>query len=349
MVTPRVRAYVQEHFNCSTLEGAEMESQDGGCIGSHWEERLFEPEYMTAVDSYRNVFSALTLAFFEDSGWYRVNASTSEVLHFGLNKGCLFATEKCVDPVTETPIAADHFCTSIDTQGCSVDARSRSTCSLSSKSQAIPAEYQYFLGSSTKGGINTFADFCPINVGYAGGDCSISSNLLKLGDSSVNALGETYCPTCKCTTTSLRSSDSSLWSITPARQTGCYAMKCISNSNAAIASVVVKLTIRRSQTQDAVTLTCSKKDKQFSVPGFSGVITCPDPRVVCDYDEVQFSSESGGTGSSSVAKNGSSSGTKPSTGSGTINTVATTTSGGSYHRASLWVLLCGSLFALRSS
>ncbi|KAK1929545.1 Leishmanolysin-like peptidase [Phytophthora citrophthora] len=301
MVTPRVRAYVQQHFNCSTLEGAEMESQDGGCIGSHWEERLFESEYMTAVDSYHNVFSALTLAFFEDSGWYRVNASTSEMLHFGLNKGCSFVTEKCVDPVTEMAVAADHFCTSIDTQGCSVDARSRSTCSLSSKSQNIPAEYQYFLGSPSKGGINTFADFCPINVGYSGGDCSISTNLLNLGNSSVNALGETYCSTCKCTTTSLRSDDSSLWSIIPARQTGCYLMKCIRNSRKSVSSLIVKLTVQRSQTQDTVTLTCSKKGVEFSVPGFSGVITCPDPLVVCGNDDpsqVEIVTESGGTGSS---------------------------------------------------
>ncbi|KAL3670933.1 hypothetical protein V7S43_004118 [Phytophthora oleae] len=287
MVTPRVRAYVQEHFNCSTLEGAEMESQDGGCIGSHWEERLFEPEYMTAVDSYRNVFSALTLAFFEDSGWYRVNASTSEVLHFGLNKGCLFATEKCVDPVTETPIAADHFCTSIDTQGCSVDARSRSTCSLSSKSQAIPAEYQYFLGSSTKGGINTFADFCPINVGYAGGDCSISSNLLKLGTTVINAYGETYCPTCKCTLTSLRSSDSTGWGINPPRQSGCYSMQCLNDTDSSTNTpiTVVQLTIPRSKTKDSINVNCTKKGVKLSVPGFSGEITCPDPLVVCDYDD----------------------------------------------------------------
>ncbi|KAL4116587.1 hypothetical protein PRIC2_012039 [Phytophthora ramorum] len=93
MATPRVRAFVRDHFGCPTLEGAEIESQDGGCLGSHWEERLFEPEYMTPVDSYRNVFSALTLAFFADSGWYRVNASTSEIMHFGRKKGCAFAKD----------------------------------------------------------------------------------------------------------------------------------------------------------------------------------------------------------------------------------------------------------------
>ncbi|KAJ0403536.1 hypothetical protein ATCC90586_006791 [Pythium insidiosum] len=62
--TTTVKTY-NEH-----LEGAEIENQDDGCLGSHWEERIFEPEYMTPVSSYRNVISALTLAFFEDSDVY---------------------------------------------------------------------------------------------------------------------------------------------------------------------------------------------------------------------------------------------------------------------------------------
>ncbi|KAE9094676.1 hypothetical protein PF010_g17007 [Phytophthora fragariae] len=281
MVTPRVRAFVQDHFNCSKLEGAEVESQDGGCLGSHWEERLFEPEYMTPVDSFRNVFSALTLAFFADSGWYRVNASTSEVMHFGRKKGCSFATKKCVNPSTELPIAADHFCTSSAFQGCSVDATSRSVCSLSTKDQNISAEYQYFPSNPRKGGVNIFADFCPLNVGYAKGDCTMSPNLLKLGDTSINAFGETYCPTCRCTSTSLRSVDSTSWTISPTRQSGCYAMRCLGDSSTA----VIELTIPRSSSNDTVIVSCTKKGEILTVPGFTGTITCPDPLVVCAVDD----------------------------------------------------------------
>ncbi|GMF55909.1 unnamed protein product [Phytophthora fragariaefolia] len=281
MVTPRVRAFVRDHFNCSELEGAEIESQDGGCLGSHWEERLFEPEYMTPVDSYRNVFSALTLAFFADSGWYRVNASTSEVMHFGRKKGCSFATQKCINPSTHIPIAADHFCNSSDFRGCSIDARSRSICSLSTTDQVIPSEYQYFPSYPNKGGMNTFADFCPLNVGYANGDCTMSTNLLKLGDTNINAFGETYCPTCRCTSTSLRSLDSMSWTINPTRQSGCYAMHCIVNSS----TTTVELMIPRSHISDTITVICTKKGEALSVPGFAGTITCPDPLVVCDVED----------------------------------------------------------------
>ncbi|KAK5974675.1 hypothetical protein GCK32_006605, partial [Trichostrongylus colubriformis] len=43
MVTPKVRKEARRHFNCSTLEGAEIENQGGsGTAGTHWEKRVFE-------------------------------------------------------------------------------------------------------------------------------------------------------------------------------------------------------------------------------------------------------------------------------------------------------------------
>ncbi|KAK6024892.1 hypothetical protein OSTOST_09222, partial [Ostertagia ostertagi] len=42
IVTPKVREEARRHFNCSTLEGAEIENQGGGgTAGSHWEKRVF--------------------------------------------------------------------------------------------------------------------------------------------------------------------------------------------------------------------------------------------------------------------------------------------------------------------
>lgn len=43
IVTPRVVEEVRKHFNCSTLEGAELEDQGGeGTALTHWEKRIFE-------------------------------------------------------------------------------------------------------------------------------------------------------------------------------------------------------------------------------------------------------------------------------------------------------------------
>lgn len=43
MVTPRVVDEVRKHFNCSYLEGAELEDQgEDGTALTHWEKRIFE-------------------------------------------------------------------------------------------------------------------------------------------------------------------------------------------------------------------------------------------------------------------------------------------------------------------
>lgn len=272
LVTPTVAKFVQTHFNCSKLIGAELENQDDGCLGSHWEERLFESEFMSPVSSFRNVFSGLTLAFFEDSGWYRANVSMAERLHFGANKGCAFASEHCINNVTQASIAPDHYCTSKDFESCSVDATSRSVCTLTT-GQTIPPAYQYFV-DPTKGGNNDFADYCPINIGFSYGDCTNPSNLEVPSGTTLNILGESYCPTCKCTTTSLRSTDSTKWLVSARRQTGCYAMKCLANAT------TVEITIP-SSTVGAVKVNCTTKGAQMKIDGFTGALTCPDPFIIC--------------------------------------------------------------------
>lgn len=279
LVTPNIAKYVQTHFNCSSLIGAELENQDDGCIGSHWEERIFESEYMSPVSSFRNVFSALTLAYFEDSGWYKANLSTAERLHFGANKGCAFASEKCIDKATKTSIAPDHYCTSDAYESCSVDATSRSVCSITRGKSISPSD-QYFSEDPSEGGLNDYADFCPLNTGYTYGDCANTDNLAVPPGTSLNILGETYCPTCKCTSTTLRSSDSSDWVVSNRRQTGCYAMKCIANSS------VVEVTIARGSGKTPVTVNCTAKGAKMTIPGFSGTLTCPDPFTICGTESL---------------------------------------------------------------
>ena len=75
MVTPRVVEEVRLHFNCSDLEGAELEDQGGdGTALTHWEKRIFQNEAMTGTVHTENpVYSRLTFALLEDSGWYLPN------------------------------------------------------------------------------------------------------------------------------------------------------------------------------------------------------------------------------------------------------------------------------------
>ncbi|PIO76496.1 Leishmanolysin [Teladorsagia circumcincta] len=100
MVTPKVREEARRHFNCSTLEGAELENHGPfGIAGVHWEKRIYEDETMSAGltrTAQNGAFSRLTLALFEDSGWYKVNYDKAEEMMWGRNLGCDFAKRSCL-------------------------------------------------------------------------------------------------------------------------------------------------------------------------------------------------------------------------------------------------------------
>ena len=109
--TPKVVQKVREYFNCNTLTGMPLENDVGRACempleSAHWEERWARNELMGAsVDSDEMTYtSPMTLALFEDSGWYTVNYSMASTpiknVHWGYQQGCSFVTEKCVKPDT---------------------------------------------------------------------------------------------------------------------------------------------------------------------------------------------------------------------------------------------------------
>jgi leishmanolysin-like peptidase len=96
IVTPKVVEEGRRHFNCSTLEGVQLEDQGGAGTGSsHWEKRIVESEGMTGVISTHPKFSRLTYALLEDSGWYKMNYSFAEQLVWGRGDGCGYVTGSC--------------------------------------------------------------------------------------------------------------------------------------------------------------------------------------------------------------------------------------------------------------
>ncbi|KAG9407378.1 hypothetical protein AC1031_002111 [Aphanomyces cochlioides] len=271
LVTPAVLAFVRNYFNCSTLNGAEIEDQDGACLGSHWEERIFEPELMSPLQSYRNPLSGLTLSYFQDSGWYKVDTSQAQPMQWGANRGCSFATNSCIQTASDgqlQPLASDHFCVDSSVDGCSLDLTSRASCTIRQYSRALPSYDQYF-GQANIGGA-MFPDFCPILDASTLGDCSIKSNLEIPQGTTINLLGETYSDTSVCVKSTLLTKENDGWS-SPGRSSGCYAASCSSG--------LVTITVVGST--DTVRVTCSRKDEVLSVPGFTGTLLCPDPNVVC--------------------------------------------------------------------
>lgn len=177
MVTPRVVEEVRRHFNCSLLEGAELENQgEEGTALTHWEKRVFENEAMTGTHTQNPVYSRLTLALMEDTGWYRANYSMAQPLAWGHNLGCDFVTKSCkywMDTHRANGKSIHPFCDKVkrdplETE-CTDDRSSVALCNLVEHTHSLPDVYQNFDNiphvpkgdESFYGGSVSLADYCP--------------------------------------------------------------------------------------------------------------------------------------------------------------------------------------------
>lgn len=119
IVTPTVKQVVRNQFGCQTINGARLENQPTSrtdCYGSHWDERLFFTESLSAIyspEAKSNTFSPLTLALLEDSGWYTGNYSLTTKSTFGHGAGCDFVTENCIVDGELPPSSKGFFCNSV--------------------------------------------------------------------------------------------------------------------------------------------------------------------------------------------------------------------------------------------
>uniref|UniRef100_A0A7I4YRD7 Leishmanolysin-like peptidase n=1 Tax=Haemonchus contortus TaxID=6289 RepID=A0A7I4YRD7_HAECO len=172
ITTPKVREEARRHFNCSTLEGAEVENHGPPeAIFAHWEKRVFEDEMMSGIYTQVAAMSCVTLALFEDSGWYKVNYDKAEDIMWGRNLGCTFATKSCLTWMKSNPTNPYPFCRIYGDKRCSATRLERAECSLVllGKNQKTPSEYDYNTGDiyQDEKGQPIFArgllpeDYCP--------------------------------------------------------------------------------------------------------------------------------------------------------------------------------------------
>lgn len=177
IVTPTVKKEVRRHFGCDDLEGAELENQGGeGTALTHWEKRIFENEAMTGTYTQHPVFSRITLALMEDTGWYKANYKMAEPLDWGRNLGCLFAKNNCrawIANQIENKLHTAPYCATLKQSPlhmrCTHSKLSLALCNLVKYTSELPNEFRYFdrLGQipvkdiSTYGGAVELADFCP--------------------------------------------------------------------------------------------------------------------------------------------------------------------------------------------
>lgn len=179
MVTPKVVEEVRSHFNCPSLEGAELEDQGGdGTALTHWEKRLFQDEAMTGTVHTQNpAYSRITFALLEDTGWYKPNYDLAQNITWGREMGCDFATKSCKELMEMSQGGAllqqQPFCSQLmhasPKTTCTDDGRSVGSCNLVQYAEDIPPIYQNFdtvkgldqADIGKVGGSVTLADFCP--------------------------------------------------------------------------------------------------------------------------------------------------------------------------------------------
>lgn len=84
---------------------------------------------MTASQSLNPVFSAITMAFLKDTGWYDVDYNFADKFFYGKDEGCDFLTKACFDGRGEPNF--QQFCnpeTDPGVEGCSEDYLGIGSC-----------------------------------------------------------------------------------------------------------------------------------------------------------------------------------------------------------------------------
>jgi hypothetical protein len=283
--TPKLHELMKERWGVEYFEdnpswrvGVEVEDYGGsGTAGSHWEGRTFYTEVMTGITYGYGRISDITFTALEDTGWYSVNYSKSEILEWGNWKSIINESRSNYGEfgtgapgVSWPPYYVAQSASDLSsTSSCTFDYRAggvtysakRGTCSNTNNQCAYPGFYDAtnleYYGSPPLDyilAVTPYSDrICRDDPGY------VASNYgMSWGESSY----------CAVTTLAPNSASS--------KTVGCYKMRCDNRG------VIVTV-----NNEDRV---CTSKDQQMTFTGMKGVVFCPDPRVLCGIIGISESS-----------------------------------------------------------
>ena len=300
IITPTVMKVAKKYFNCSTIQGVELEDQGGtGSAESHWEQRILLGEYMGAIIYLEEMaVSEFTLALLEDSGWYKANYYTGGLLRFGKNKGCKFLDNSCMETQTYTTEFGNEFFdyNNMMAPSCSTGRLSRAYSTLyiydyiseeKYKDYFIPygtyyysgslftADYCFVHGPYSKEGSSEYKDYFTGNCKYGNGN--YGENIYYYNEDSKEyenitnsmlpkELGETYSNNSFCVMSSLvpNGKYKKFGSIFHPM---CYQMYCSSSY----------LTIQINNDY----IVCPRQGGNVKVNGYDGKMHCPDYNLIC--------------------------------------------------------------------
>ena len=290
----KVIKVAKKYFNCSDIKGVELED-DGDKVSPHWESRILLGEYMNKdFYSEEQVISEFTLAFLEDTGYYKANYYTGGLMRYGKNKGCQFIKEKCVNNYEINPKFENEFYDSLHSNynidaSCSSGRQSRTYFAWWIYDNKIPYYYQYF-NDEYIGGLY-MADYCPVartykkeeenglyvgrcsNIGF--GDYGTKIYYLKDNETYFykngeieEITGEIYSNQSFCYQSSLiKNNDTNFNNFSKVVRAICYETFCSSKS----------LTVKIHDNY----IVCPRNGGKIEVIGFGGFFLCPDYNLMC--------------------------------------------------------------------
>eukprot|EP00486_Rosalina_sp_Unknown_P006084 CAMPEP_0201575792 /NCGR_PEP_ID=MMETSP0190_2-20130828/21209_1 /ASSEMBLY_ACC=CAM_ASM_000263 /TAXON_ID=37353 /ORGANISM="Rosalina sp." /LENGTH=775 /DNA_ID=CAMNT_0048005865 /DNA_START=9 /DNA_END=2333 /DNA_ORIENTATION=+ len=175
IVLPTVVEKAREFYDCSTVDGLELESY--GFLNptnptSHWDNRVVLNDFMISYVPLGPWYSPFTLAVLADSGWYEINWEYAQEATYGKGEGCTWFTQKCI---IGDSAQFDEFCAEQISKTCGEAQIAKSYCPIVEYTAALPQNEQYF-DDPKDGGDTVYSDFCPIIKAYSNGDCRLWSD-----------------------------------------------------------------------------------------------------------------------------------------------------------------------------
>ena len=189
VITPHVMEKTREAFGCNSVTGMELDNP-GPTGGYHWKMRIMFNDIMVPSPVNNFIYSSITLALLQDTGWYNVNYNIGQVPLFGNNAGCGYFSNRCItNGISNFP---NLFCTSAGAATCDPFNIYKANCNIIiSFFLPVPSAYQYFLSPYT-GGADPSPDYCPYNAPIAGSNCrSNSITSVSINSSTVLTLPST--------------------------------------------------------------------------------------------------------------------------------------------------------------
>ena len=264
LISKNVIKRAKEHFDCSSLTQIPLENQGGeGNAGYHWEARYMLGDYMISTDYPDVAISNITLAVFEDTGFYKVNYYSAGLFKYGKNKGCDFFERKCI---ANKKVQFDEFCDVTDEPRCSFSMTLKSSCFLVYHLTNLPEQYQYF-SDKTRGGYPA-ASYCPVpyephsSYSYYQHHCQFGISTLP------SDYGETIGKESFCFMSSLIPNNSK--EVLEYQIPICYAVEC----NEEKKRIILKI--------GSENITCPTNGGTVSrIDRFNGTIECPKYEEIC--------------------------------------------------------------------